>query len=124
MSDEPKVKHFSDLHAWQEAHKLILFVYKLTKKFPKDEKFGLTNQSRRAAISISSNIAEGFGRGTSKNKNHFYTISKTSLAELQSQMMVAEDLEYANKKEFDDIEKQSIVTDKLLSGLMRTAMDK
>lgn len=64
-------KRFTNLNAWQEGHQLALFVYLVTKNFPKDEQFALTNQLRRAAVSVSSNIAEGFNRFSEKEKLHF-----------------------------------------------------
>lgn len=70
---EEKIKTFSDLRVWNESHKLVIMIYKVSQKFPKEEQFGLTNQIRRAAVSITSNIAEGFGRKSMKDKVHFLT---------------------------------------------------
>jgi len=86
---DTSIRHFRDLRVWQESHSLVLAIYKLTKKFPHDERFGLVDQSRRAAVSITSNIAEGFGRGTARDKKHFYMTAKASLAELQNQLLIA-----------------------------------
>jgi hypothetical protein len=66
--ENSKITNFTDLKTWQEAHKLALLVYKFTVKFPAEEKFGLINQMKRAAVSVPSNIAEGFSRGSSKDK--------------------------------------------------------
>ena len=77
-----RIKSFTDLIAWQEAHKLALIVYKTTKKFPENEKFGLVSQMRRSAVSITSNIAEGFSRVSKKEKLQFYAIARGSLTEL------------------------------------------
>lgn len=63
-----KIRTFSDLNAWKEGHKLVLEIYRITEKFPNKEQFGLISQMRRAAVSITSNIAEGFSRNTSKDK--------------------------------------------------------
>lgn len=76
-----KIKSFTDLNVWKEGHKLVLQVYKLTKEFPKEELFGLTNQIRRAAVSITSNIAEGFSRHSYKEKLQFYSTALGSLTE-------------------------------------------
>ncbi|PIR85063.1 hypothetical protein COU15_02725 [Candidatus Kaiserbacteria bacterium CG10_big_fil_rev_8_21_14_0_10_45_20] len=70
------IHHFSQLVAWQRAHVLVLLVYKHTRTLPDGEKFGLTSQMRRASVSETSNIAEGFGRRTATDKNSFYTMAK------------------------------------------------
>jgi four helix bundle protein len=114
------IKSFQDLIAWQEAHTLVLMTYKETKKYPSDERFGLVNQSRRAAISVSSNIAEGFGRATGKDKHHFYTMAKTSLAELQNQLLAARDLGFITKESFDELYLQCDRVGGLIKGLMRS----
>ena len=116
-----KIRSFTDLVAWQESHKLVLLVYKLSKNFPKEELFALTSQIRRAVISIVSNIAEGFSRGTSKDKNQFYLIALGSLAELQSQLLVARDLGYLTKSDFTQVANQTVIVRKLLSGLLRSS---
>ena len=89
------------------------------KEFPTDERFGLTNQIRRAAVSISSNIAEGFGRGTAKDKVQFYLIAVGSLCEVESQLLIAEDLGYIKKN--NKVMETIISVDKLLKGLIRSA---
>jgi len=66
--DSNKIESFKDLRAWQEGHQLVLLVYSITKSFPKDEQFGLSNQLRRAVVSVTSNIAEGFSRRSLKEK--------------------------------------------------------
>ena len=99
-------KKFTDLRVWQEAHQLALLVYKATKNFPKEEQFGLTAQVRRAAISVASNIAEGFNRFSLKEKIQFYSISLGSVSELDSQFLLAKDLRYLNEEEYIDIEQR------------------
>lgn len=76
------IKSFKELKVWQKAHELTLLVYKLTSKFPPEEKFGLSGQMRRAAISIASNIAEGFHRSFKKISANFYNIADGSVEEL------------------------------------------
>jgi|SRR3989344_1973646 len=118
------VRRFSDLRAWQRAHELVLLVYRVTHMYPKEELFGLTSQSRRAAVSISSNIAEGFGRATKKDKVNFYSMSRTSAAELENQIAIARDLSYIPKEEHDKI---FLLTEEVISlivGLERSAVDK
>lgn len=114
-----KITSFTDLYAWQEGHKLVLMVYKATDSFPSKEQFGLTSQMRRAALSITSNIAEGFSRGTVNDKVHFYLIAQGSLTELQNQLIVARDIEYMQREVFKSIAEQTIVVNKLLNGLRR-----
>ncbi len=116
---EKKIQSFTDLNAWKESHKFVLLVYRKTASFPKEEVFGITNQIRRAAVSIVSNIAEGFGRQSYKEKVQFYSIAQGSNLEIQSQMLVARDLGFLKEKDFQEIADQSIAVGKLLSGLIR-----
>lgn len=116
---EGKIKSFSNLKAWQEARILASMIYKATKNFPKEELFSLTNQMRRAVVSIVSNIAEGFSRQSLKEKIHFYYLALSSNTELQAQLVISMDLDYIKKKEFDEIASQSILVGKLLNGLIR-----
>lgn len=114
-----KIVTFTDLNAWQEGHKSALIIYKITKKFPKEEVFGLTNQMRRCAVSITSNIAEGFSRQSYKEKLQFYSIAQGSVTELQSQLLVARDVEYITSSEFQNLSEQTVKTHKLISGLIK-----
>ena len=114
-----KIESFTDLVAWKESHKLVLMVYKYTKNWPKEEIFGLTSQIRRAVVSISSNIAEGFSRGTFKDKCSFYCISLASLTETQNQSLIARDLSYLNPNDFALLAEQTIQTSKLINGLIK-----
>ncbi len=123
MGNDP-VQHFRDLRVWREGHSLVLLIYRLTKQFPTEEQYGLSNQSRRVAVSVTSNIAEGFGRATARDKRHFYMTAKASLAEIQNQMLVARDLGYITESEWASVEAQSIVSDKLLTNFIRSAVDK
>lgn len=114
-----KIKSFTDLLAWQEGHKLVLKVYEITKQFPKEELFGLTNQIRRATVSITSNIAEGFSRTSTKEKLQFYGTAKGSLTETQNQLLIARDVEYIDEEKFKEIADQSVTVSKLLNGLIK-----
>ena len=114
-----KIKSFTDLITWKEGHKLVLMIYKITKSFPKEEKFGLVSQLRRAAVSITSNIAEGFSRKSDKEKTQFYLMAKGSLTEIQNQILIAKDVAYIGKKEFNELADQTIKVNKLLSGLIK-----
>ncbi|MFA5358587.1 MAG: four helix bundle protein [Patescibacteria group bacterium] len=79
-----KIQSFYQLTTWQEAHKLLLLIYKATGNFPREERYSLVDQLRRAAVSVPSNIAEGFCRRTKLEKIHFYSIALGSLVEIQS----------------------------------------
>lgn len=119
MEGKRKIEKFTDLVAWREAHTLVVLMYKITKSFPSNESFGITNQMRRAAVSITSNIAEGFSRTSLKEKKQFYTIAKGSLTELQSQLLIARDVGYLPKENFDTLAHQTVLVSKLLTGLKR-----
>lgn len=119
MEEKEKIKSFTDLNAWKESHKLALLIYKITNDFPKEEIYGLTNQLRRCAVSIASNIAEGFSRNSYKDKIQFYSISQGSVTELQSQILIARDVDYLSKEKFTDIACQSVVVHKLINGLIK-----
>jgi len=114
-----KIRSFTDLYAWQEGHKLAVMIYKETEKFPQKEIFGLVNQMRRAAVSVTSNIAEGFCRSTSKDKYQFYTIALGSLNELHSQLIIARDVGYLSGDPFDSTVNQVTIVHKLINGLKR-----
>jgi len=73
-----RYRHFSEMPVWKRAHGMILRVYELTGDFPDSERYGLISQMRRAAVSVTSNIAEGFGRRTSKDKARFYTFARAT----------------------------------------------
>src|SRR3989344_3521675 len=119
-----KIKKFTDLYAWQEGHKLVLMVYKITDKFPEKEKYSIIDQMRRAAVSLTSNIAEGFSRRSSKEKNRFYDMAQASLVELQNQFIISKDVNYIEYKSFGLLANQSVIVSKLLSGLMRSTKDR
>lgn len=116
-----KIRVFTDLFAWQEAHKLVLMIYKITRKFPKEEMFGLIAQLRRAAVSITSNIAEGFSRISYAEKIHFYSMALGSVTEVQNQMLIARDVEYVAQEDFISVEKQSVKVHKLINGLIKSS---
>lgn len=120
MENKKKIKSFTDLHTWQEGHKLVLMIYEITKDFPKEELFSLTSQMRRAAVSITSNIAEGFSRSTLKDKRQFYTKAQSSLTELQNQLIIAKDVGYLTKEKFNEIAQQTITVHKLITGLRKS----
>ena len=97
------IKTFKELKVWQKDHELVIMIYKLTDKFPKEEKFGLSSQIRRAGVSIPSNIAEGFARHsrTHKISVNFYDIANGSLEEVKYQLLLSKDLGYINIDEYN-----------------------
>jgi len=113
------IKSFTDLNAWKEAHSLDLFIYNITKSFPKDEQYGLTNQIRRASVSVSSNIAEGFSRRSSLEKRQFFHQALGSLTEVQNQLLIAKDIGYIKQKDFTTIAEQTIIVSKLINSLIK-----
>ncbi|KAB2859331.1 MAG: four helix bundle protein [Flavobacteriales bacterium] len=88
------IKSYKDLLIWQKGFEIVVSSYKLTKTFPQDELYALTSQIKRAAISIPSNIAEGYGRNTDKSFSHFIDISRGSLYELETQLLIAKELDF------------------------------
>ena len=115
-----KIESFTDLNAWREAHQLSLKIYWLTDKFPDKEIYSLTSQLRRAAVSITSNIAEGFSRQGKKEKIQFYYTAKGSLTELQSQIILARDLGYIKQEDFKDLADKTVLVSKLIFGLIKS----
>jgi four helix bundle protein len=94
-----KTRSFKDLIVWQKAYRLVLEVYKITKTFPRSETYGLTQQIRRAAISLPSNIAEGYGRKHKAEYQQFLSIAYASLLELETQYLLSLDLNYIDKND-------------------------
>ncbi|MDO8492887.1 MAG: four helix bundle protein [bacterium] len=119
IQNKEKIHSFTDLVAWKDSHKLAIMIYEATKSFPKEEIFGLTNQIRRASVSVVSNIAEDFSRSSAKEKIQFYSVSLGSLTEVQSQLFIARDIQYINKEGFDRILEQTITVSKLCNGLIK-----
>jgi len=115
------IKSFADLDAWEGAHKLVIMIYEISKNFSKEEVFGLTNQMRRAVVSITSDTAEGFSRQSYKDKIQFYSIAFGSLTELQSQVIATKDVGFMNQNDFSKVIDQSAVVHKILSGLIKSS---
>jgi len=116
--NQDKIRNFTDLVAWQEARKLATLVYQATKGFPQEEIYGLVSQMRRASVSVSSNIAEGFGRRTAGEKRQFYFVASGSIAEIQSQSFVANDLGYLSDDALKSLLDQTEKSYRILNGLI------
>jgi len=114
-----KIVKFTDLDVWMEGHQWVLVVYKTTKNFPRDEIFALTSQMRRCSVSITSNIAEGFSSNSQKERIQFYSIALGSVTEHQNQLLIARDVGYTSKIEFTVVAEQSVVTHRILNGLIK-----
>jgi four helix bundle protein len=118
MENRIKAKSFTHLDVWKEGHKLALLIYRITDSFPDKERFGLTSQLRRAAVSVTSNIAEGFNRNSLKEKINFYSFSRGSLAEIQNQILISRDIGFAKEDEFMKIAEKTVLVLKLINGLI------
>ncbi len=123
MKKYKKIKSFEDLIVYQEAHKLLKIIYHLINKFPPEEKYNLCDQMRRAALSVTSNIAEGFARRTANDKCRFYINAKSSLSEINSQTITARDLKIVPTGLIDKTVKQIISTDKLLTNTIKATRE-
>ena len=111
---------YEDLRAWQVAMELVLDIYRASRSFPDDEKYGLTSQIRRAAVSVASNIAEGKGRESDKELLHFLSAARGSLYEVQTQLVIAERLGYLSHKQAETLNSRANEAGRLLSGLIRS----
>ena len=117
--EEIGVKTHKDLDVWKRSMGFITLLYKLTTNFPKNEIYGLTNQMRRAAVSIPSNIAEGAARKSNKEYIQFLYIALGSAAELETQLIVSKNLNFIDDKSFDLLIKERDEIAQMLFGLIR-----
>ena len=118
-------KTFEDIIAWQKAHQFVLLVYKISRGFPEDEKFGLTSQFRRAAISIEANIAEGYKKLSKADKLRFFNIAQGSLEECRDYILLSRDLEYITMNQFgelhESIENTSVFLNSYCKGVINNS---
>lgn len=121
---EEKFIHWSDLEVWKKAHSLVLDIYKISKKLPNEENYGLVSQIKRAAYSIPVNIVEGCSRNSTKEFLQFLTISRGSLEELRYFLLLVQDLSYIDSNCYKNFEKQAIEVSKLLNGLIKSIRNK
>jgi four helix bundle protein len=117
--DKKTIRSYRDLIVWQKAIALVTAIYTMTKKFPRDEIYGLSMQIRRCAVSIPSNIAEGYGRNATKDYLRFLHIAIGSLYELQTQEQIAFNLNYFDKETYTRIDESSREIERMLSSLIR-----
>ena len=118
--EKKKTQNFEGLKAWESSHQFVLDVYKMTSAFPPEEKFGLTNQFRRAAVSIPANIAEGTGRGSIKDMLRFFMISRGSIEECHYFIILSRDMQFISSTESAILKEQLNQTGKLLNGLIKS----
>ena len=107
-----------DLRVWQQSIEMVTSIYKITKAFPKDEIFGLVSQMHRAAVSVPSNIAEGYARGTDKEKLHFLRISSGSMSEIETQLILSLNLGYIGQETYNELSEQITSVWKQLNALI------
>lgn len=117
---ENKIRNFYELDAWKKGHILVLEIYKITKAFPKEELYGIVSQLRRAASSITANIAEGFARYHFKDKIRFYYNSRGSVAEVQNFLLLARDLKYIDLKICKELGEQANNVSRPINGLIKS----
>ena len=114
------IKHYKDLLVWQKSMDLAVEVYNVIKSLPKEELFGLSDQMRRAVVSVPSNIAEGQQRSSTKDYIRFLHIAKGSLGELETQVMLCERLNYLEKEKINKLVDQCIEIQRMISGLINS----
>lgn len=113
------IRSFQDLVAWQKAFQLASLVYHATRTFPADERFGLVQQLRRGAVSVSSNIAEGYGRGGRSDYSRFLKMSRGSLYEIDTQLMLSKELGFLAEAEYSSVKAALDECERVLAGLIR-----
>lgn len=114
------MKSFKELVVWQKSIQMCKFCYSLTKKFPESEKFCLVSQINRCSVSIPSNIAEGWGRSSTKDYQRFLLIARGSICELETQLILSKEFEYIEKNELDLAQKSLKEISKMLSSLINS----
>ena len=113
---------FENMIAWKESRNLVKSIYKITSHYPKEELYSLTNQIRRAAVSIASNLAEGSGRSSPKDKSYFYQITYSSLMELLNQIYTSLDLQYIDDKTFNELRDKICAISYLINALRKSCL--
>ena len=113
------MKSYRDLIVWQKSIDLVTLIYKLVLELPENEKYGLTPQIKRSAISIPSNIAEGYGRNYRKDYSRFLQIARGSLFENQTQLEIAVNLDFIKAENLEEIKELSIEIEKMLNSLIK-----
>ena len=115
----PTIKSFDELPVWKDARKFANKIYNLTKKFPNKENYGLASQITRAAVSVGSNIAEGFDRYSKKDFIRFLIIARGSISEIQNDLYIALDLKYINQNDFQETNALAKELGKQINGFIK-----
>lgn len=118
------LKNYKELKVWQKAYELCLDVYQITKHFPKEEQYGLTAQMRRSAVSIPSNIAEGYGRKSRKEYIQLLYVAYGSTCELETQLSISKDLEYINTENAVNVQQGIGDVERMLQALIKSLESK
>ena len=118
------LKNYKELKVWQKSYELCLEIYRITAKFPKEEKYGLTSQIRRSVVSIPSNITEGYGRKTTMDYIRMLYISYGSVCELETQILLAGDLDLIEKSELGTLKKDISEIERMLKALIKSLENK
>ena len=118
------LKNYKELKVWQKSYHLCLKVYKETQKFSKNEVYGLTSQMRRAALSIPSNIAEGYGRKTTREYLRFLSIAYGSICELETQILLCGDLGYLSQESLMELQRDIGEVERMLKALIKALENK
>lgn len=114
------MKTYRELNAWKEAMILVEMIYEITKDFPKEEKYGISSQMQRAAVSVPSNIAEGYGRTHRKEYMFHLSVARGSLMELDTQLLICERIKYITATKLKPVWDRSQIVGKLLTGLINS----
>ena len=117
-----EIKSFKDLKVWQKAHQLTLNIYKVTKEFPDDEKFGLTIQIRRSCSSVPTNVVEGFKRQSKKDQAHFFNVAQSSLEETKYHLILSRDLGYLENGIFEELLERTEEVSRMLYAYRRSVV--
>ena len=118
------LKNYKELTVWQKAYYLCLDIYKITKSFPMEEKYGLTSQVRRAAVSVPSNIAEGYGRKSTKEYLQLLYVAYGSICELETQILLSGDLKYIETGDLERLQQETGDVERMLKALIKSLENK
>jgi len=115
-----RIDSYRQLEVWQKAVALVTEIYQITRSFPREELYGLTSQVRRAAVSIPANIAEGWGRNTTRDYVHFLRVARGSLLELETHLVIARNLKFIEGTTFERSAQRTQEVNRMLNGLIRS----